>query len=49
MMKRSHKIIFFLIALLAFGTFAFGILQLVGAHHAEPVAGSPTSNSITNR
>ncbi len=32
-MKRSHKIIFLLIALLAVGTFVFGILQMVGAYH----------------
>lgn len=27
-MRRSHRIIFFLIAVLALGTFVFGILQL---------------------
>ncbi len=31
-MRRSHKIIFFMIALLALATFAFGILALVGFH-----------------
>jgi hypothetical protein len=31
-MRRSHKIIFFLIALLAVATFVFGVLQLIGAH-----------------
>jgi hypothetical protein len=30
-MRRSHKIIFFLIALLAVATFVFGVLQLIGA------------------
>jgi hypothetical protein len=30
-MKPAHRIIFFLIALLALGTFVFGILQLLGA------------------
>jgi hypothetical protein len=30
-MRRSHKIIFFLITLLALATFVFGVLQLVGA------------------
>jgi hypothetical protein len=29
--QRSHKIIFFLIAVLALATFVFGVLQLVGA------------------
>jgi len=47
--KRSHKIIFFLIALLAFGTFAFGILQLMGARHAKPTDVPPTFNPATNR
>jgi len=28
-MRRSHRIILFLIALLALGTFVFGVLQLV--------------------
>ena len=31
-MRRSHRIIFSLIALLALATFVFGVLQLVGAH-----------------
>jgi len=31
-MRRSHGIIFFLIALLALATFVFAILQLIGAH-----------------
>ena len=31
-MRRSHRIIFFLIALLALATFIFGLLQLKGAH-----------------
>jgi len=31
-MCRSHRVIFFLIALLAVGTFVFGILQLLGWH-----------------
>jgi hypothetical protein len=31
-MRRTHRIILFLIALLAFATFAFAVLQLVGAH-----------------
>jgi hypothetical protein len=48
-MKRSHKIIFFLIALLAFATFAFGVLQLIGARQDKPLANPPTSNSTTNR
>jgi hypothetical protein len=30
-MRRSHRIIFFLIALLALATFVFGLLQLIGA------------------
>jgi hypothetical protein len=30
-MRRSHKIIFFLIAVIALATFVFGVLQLVGA------------------
>jgi hypothetical protein len=30
-MRRSHRIVFFLIALLAVATFVFGVLQLVGA------------------
>jgi len=30
-MKRSHKIIFYLIAVLAIATFIFGALQLIGA------------------
>jgi len=47
--KRSHKIIFFLIALLAFGTFAFGILQLMGARHTESTDVPSTSNLATNR
>jgi len=29
-MRRSHKLIFFLVALLALGTFVFGVLQLFG-------------------
>ncbi len=29
-MRRSHRVIFMLIALLALATFAFGILALVG-------------------
>jgi hypothetical protein len=29
-MRRSHRLIFFLIALLAFGTFLFGLLVLAG-------------------
>jgi len=32
-MKRSHRIIFFLIAVLALATFVFGVLQLAGARH----------------
>jgi hypothetical protein len=48
-MKRSHKIIFFLIALLAFGTFAFGIIQLMGAHQTKSTAVPPASNLATNR
>jgi hypothetical protein len=32
-MRRSHRIIFFLIALLALGTFIFGVLQLLSARH----------------
>jgi hypothetical protein len=47
-MSRTHKIIFFLIALLAFGTFAFGILQLMGARQAKQSTGPPTSNQVTN-
>ena len=31
-MRRSHRIIFFIIALLAAATFIFGILQLITAH-----------------
>jgi hypothetical protein len=30
-MRRSHRIILFLIALLALATFVFGVLQFVGA------------------
>lgn len=30
-MRRSHRLIFVLIALLALGTFVFGFLQLLGA------------------
>jgi hypothetical protein len=30
-MRRSHRIIFFLIAVLALATFAFGVLMLIGA------------------
>jgi hypothetical protein len=30
-MERRHKIIFFLIAVVAIATFVFGILQLLGA------------------
>ena len=48
-MSRTHKIIFFLIALLAFGTFAFGILQLMGARHGGPSASPANSNVKTNR
>jgi len=48
-MKRSHKIIFFLITLLAFGTFAFGILQLVGARQPKSTDNPSTSNLATNR
>jgi hypothetical protein len=48
-MKRSHKIIFFLIALLAFGTFAFGILQLMSARQPKSTAVPPNSNLATNR
>jgi hypothetical protein len=29
-MKRSHRIIFFLIAVLALATFAFGVMMLIG-------------------
>jgi hypothetical protein len=29
-MRRSHRIVFFLIALLAIGTFLFGLLVLAG-------------------
>jgi len=32
-MRRSHRIIFFLITLLALGTFVFGVLQLIYARH----------------
>ena len=32
-MRRSHKIIFFLIAVLALATFLFGVLQIIGARH----------------
>lgn len=32
-MRRSHRIIFILIALLALATFIFGVLQFVGIHH----------------
>jgi len=32
-MRRSHRILFFLIALLALATFVFGVLQLVGPSH----------------
>jgi len=31
-MRRSHRIIFLLIALLALATFVFGLLQLMGIH-----------------
>ena len=31
-MRRSHRIIFLLIALLALTTFVFGILQIFGIH-----------------
>ena len=31
-MSRTHQIIFFLIALLAFGTFVFAILQFATMH-----------------
>jgi hypothetical protein len=31
-MSRWHKVILFLIAVLALGTFVFGVLQLVAAH-----------------
>lgn len=48
-MSRTHKIILFLIALLAFGTFAFGILQLMGARRAGPAAVPANSNAATNR
>jgi hypothetical protein len=48
-MKRSHKVIFFLIALLAFATFAFGILQLIGANQTKEPAEAPNSNLATNR
>jgi hypothetical protein len=48
-MSRTHKIIFFLIALLAFGTFAFGILQLMGARHAGPRTIPANANVTTNR
>jgi hypothetical protein len=30
-MRRSHRLIFWFIALLAFVTFAYGVLMLVGA------------------
>jgi hypothetical protein len=30
-MRRSHRVIFYLIALLAVATFVFGVLQLIGA------------------
>jgi hypothetical protein len=30
-MRRSHRIIFFLIAMIALATFVFGVLQLIGA------------------
>ena len=32
-MRRSHRIIFLFIALLALATFIFGVLQLVGIRH----------------
>jgi hypothetical protein len=32
-MRRSHRIIFYLIASLAFGTFIFGVLQLIYSRH----------------
>jgi hypothetical protein len=32
-MRRSHRIIFFLITLLALATFVFGVLQFVGSAH----------------
>jgi len=40
-MRRTHRIIFFLIALLAMGTFVFAILEIIGAlqgkgHSAPP-------------
>jgi hypothetical protein len=30
-MRRTHRIIFFFIALLAMGTFVFAILELIGS------------------
>jgi hypothetical protein len=48
-MKRSHKIIFFLIGALVFGTFAFGILQLAGAYHRRAGNVPSTSNPTTSR
>jgi hypothetical protein len=32
-MRRSHRIILFLIGVLAIATFVFGVLQLVGSGH----------------
>jgi len=47
-MNRRHKIIFFLIALLALGTFVFGILQLMGAHRAESAVPVGSSTNGVN-
>ncbi|HSU56869.1 MAG TPA: hypothetical protein VLT36_22610 [Candidatus Dormibacteraeota bacterium] len=44
-MQRSHRIILFLIAVLAFGTLAFGILQLLGAHREAKVPGHRTQEA----
>jgi hypothetical protein len=32
LMRRSHRIILFLITVIALATFAFGVLMLIGAH-----------------
>jgi hypothetical protein len=32
MVRRSHRIVFFCITVLALATFIFGVLMLIGAH-----------------
>jgi hypothetical protein len=46
--NRAHRILFALIALLAFATFVFGVLQFVAMRDHQPPDRSPLRVSDTN-